>query len=236
MIVAASDFHGDASTAGFPRFDDVLAAGMESVEYAVKHNADAYVFCGDFITNDPSLDLMVRCIGIAKEMLAPLKKARIQSFWMSGNHDVFEDGRGTTAVDLIPTDDLVTTVTKGPTLCCLEDYAIILLPYVPPSHSYMAEIGGIFKSWGKCGLPVKAIFGHLNVEGITPGSEVSDFPRGRDVFFPIGECRRYFPDAVLVNGHIHKRQVYNGVHIVGSLVNLTRGEVDNEPGFLVIDT
>ena len=76
---------------------------------------------------------------------------------------------------------------------------------------------------------------HLMLEGIGHGSETSDSPRGRDVFFPIVEMRALFPNAVFCAGHYHRQQVYEGVHIPGSLVQLTRGELDHRPGFLGLD-
>lgn len=224
MIVVASDFHPDANTAGFPRFDDVRSAAMESVDYAIKHGAEAYVFCGDLITNDPSLDLMIRCAGLLLEMDTALECGGVARYKIPGNHDVFEDGRCTTVLDFL--DPI-----KQPTY--YPEERLGFLPFSPSSHSYDPEYA--VYSWKEYDTKPRAIFGHLNVEGITPGSELSDFPRGRDVFFPVDACKRLFPDAILVNGHIHRRQVFNGVHIVGSLVNLTRGEVDNEPGFLVLD-
>ncbi len=225
MIVIISDLHGDANTAGYPRFEDVENAALEAAEYAAKHKAEAFICAGDIITNDPSLDLMIRCVKSANKVnaLAPGEK-----YWMSGNHDVFEDDQGTTAVDLIHGDR-----TYAVTAPCTSSLGIGFLPFTASSRNY--DPAAQVLKWKKAGLDLRLIVGHLNIDGITPGSEIEKFPRGRNVFFPIDECKKFFPKAVLVNGHIHKRGVFNGVHIVGSLVNLTRGEVDNKPGFLAID-
>jgi hypothetical protein len=110
------------------------------------------------------------------------------------------------------------------------------LPFTPSSHAYDPEVAlENFKIGATIGGELKMIVGHLNLEGIAPGSEVENFPRGREVFFPIEKAKKMFPNAVLVNGHIHRRQVHRGVHVVGSLVQLTKGEVGNEPGFLVVE-
>jgi len=72
-----------------------------------------------------------------------------------------------------------------------------------------------------------AIFGHLNLIGIKPGSEVTYMPRGRDVFWPKDGPIEH--NVICVGGHIHKAQKYSYVEIVGSPVRFTFGEEDHTP-------
>ncbi len=225
--VVVSDLHPDANTAGYSRFGDVSTALWEAVKYACEKKADYFICAGDVITNDPSLSLMIRCLSLIIECSSVLEQNGIKNYWMAGNHDVFEDGLGTTVLDPLMKATFLTKVVKHP----FYTGDIVFLPFTASSDAYepskyISEI----KSTN-----VKLVVGHLNVEGITKGSEFNDFPRGREVLFPLEECKKLFPNAVLLNGHIHKRQNYKGLQIIGSLIPLTKGEVDNEPGFLVVD-
>lgn len=230
LHVIVSDLHPDANTAGFPRFHDVEAALFEAVEYANVNNADTFIFAGDLITNDPSIDLVVRCASMLDRAFGILKTAK--AYKIPGNHDVFEDGLGTTVLDATYEG----TYFPRPGFCAIN--GIGFLPFTPASHRY--DPVEALKEFGErstiAARRVDLIVGHLNLEGINVGSEYNDFPRGREVFFPIEEAKEMFPNAVLVNGHIHRRQVHRGVHVVGSIVPLTRGEVTNEPGFLAVRT
>lgn len=228
--VLVSDLHGDTATAGFPRYGDVDRALHEAVDYAIENKADFFIFGGDLITNDPKLELMLRCITMAQTVAGRLNEAGIKSYWIPGNHDCFESSYGTTAVDPIQSD--VAVVVKEPSIID----GILFLPFTPHSHDYSPEAACETLALECDTSEVKLVVGHLNIEGIMPGSEVEDFPRGRNVYLPVDTIKRLFPNAIITNGHIHARQVFNGVHIIGSLVNLTRGELSNEPGFLVIDT
>jgi len=61
-------------------------------------------------------------------------------------------------------------------------------------------------------------------------------PRGRDVFWPLDALREVCPDALLVGGHHHRRQIYRGVQVVGALAGpLVFGEEDLRPGYLVLE-
>ncbi len=83
--------------------------------------------------------------------------------------------------------------------------------------------------------PVEVVLGHLMVEGIGPGSETMDMARGRDVFLPVEEIRKAWPEAVIVNGHYHEAREFNGVHFPGSLARLTRSDIAHQPGYLTVE-
>lgn len=225
--VIISDLHPDASTAGFPRFGDVEKAMFEAADYANENEADTFIFAGDLITNDPSIDLTLRCVDLLFRTLDRLNKG-IRRCLIPGNHDVFEDGLGTTVLDLFERDYWLY---KEPDM----HEGIVFFPFTPSSHRYDPSEMCEQMRLDAMDQDVRLVVGHLNLEGINVGSEYNDFPRGREVFFPIEEAKRCFPNAVLCNGHIHRRQVHRGVHVIGSIVPLTKTEASNEPGFLVID-
>jgi len=240
-VIVTSDWHPDKATAGFERFGDVRVAVERSVERAVEVKAGLYLFEGDLVTNDPSLDFYIRCLGLAQIASRDLRRAGVPSIWMPGNHDVFEDGLGTTALDPLEFSDGVVGVAVEPSVIRLEPSSpklAVLLPYPAPSRVYdPAEfVEEEARALGDRARDVVLVAGHLMIEGIERGSESDDMARGRDLFFPVEAVRRCFPKAVMTNGHYHRRQVFNGVHVPGSIAGgLTRGEVGCEPGFLELE-
>lgn len=189
------------------------------------------MFLGDLC--DPDSPNLIRCIRRMQYFVNRLSHdGGIGSWLLAGNHDVLEDGHGTTVLDPIGSDAgvmaspmAIQPFEPGPKFA--------FLPYVPIAMAYDPE--EVVRGWHREGFVPDLIAGHLMLDGISAGSETEDFPRGRDVFFPIDLCRELFPDAIMIAGHYHRRQVYRGVHVVGSLVNLTRAEAGNEPGFLEIE-
>ena len=117
---------------------------------------------------------------------------------------------------------------------CLEVFGgcdVLALPFTSRAHAYDPA-----EAVRQNGTDAPAlVLGHLNIEGIEPGSETADFPRGREVFLPVPLIRERFPNATIACGHYHRRQVFQGVHIPGSLARLTFGEEENEPGFLIAE-
>jgi DNA repair exonuclease SbcCD nuclease subunit len=236
-VVICSDLHIDAKTAGYDRYDDCSAALTQAVEHAQEVKADRFIFLGDLC--DPDAPNLIRCIDAAMLCAAELSRVGIQSFWVTGNHDVLEDGHGTTTLDLL---DHVKGcwLSKNPELFTSyltkkeKENPIGFLPYTPSSKNYDPE--EVVRGWKR---PPTLICSHLMVEGIEVGSETEDFPRGRDVFLPTKVIRECFPNALIVQGHYHKPRIeeVDGVkiHIVGSMVRLTRSEVHNTPRFLTLD-
>ena len=238
-IIFASDFHADVHTQGVDRYPEIEAAVMESVNHAVAVGADMYIFCGDLA--DPHNPRSHRASRLAHKADDALKDEVIQRLWLTGNHDVLEDGTGESVLSSL-----------GETSCLLSrprlfkawskeegssvhfhTLNIVALPFTPTSHSY-DPVEFIANQNIDNDLPILVI-GHLNLKGITAGSETIDMPRGRDVFWPVDEIKAKWPKAIMVGGHYHERQVYKGVQIIGSLARLTYGEGDNDVGYLELE-
>lgn len=251
-VVCSGDWHGDWVTLGVPRFDEVARAVDHSVDEAIRIGAGLYVFNGDLAeTEGPG---MLRTLELAVRLAGKLWQSKIRSLWLTGNHDIIEDGLRTS--NLTPLRDV-----PGATLvdsACIELVGqrsepmpftsakmvehenarrgkcvlrVACLPFAPRSHNY-DPVAFVREHASE---PVDLVVGHLMLEGIGPGSETRDMPRGRDVFWPLEEIDKAWPGAVKVGSHYHRRQVYRGVHLPGSLVRLTQAEASNEPGFLVVD-
>jgi DNA repair exonuclease SbcCD nuclease subunit len=230
-IVVTSDWHLDAITAGKRRHAEITTAIEQSVDFANEHEVDFYINLGDL--TDPCNIRSYLAIWIAMATRKSLNK-RIYYISITGNHDVIEDGSGEHV--MIPLEHLDNTnVFDKAQVWKLDSLNMIALPFTPSSHNYdpVEFIESYHKDIDKTKPTV--VLGHLNIEGITPGSESTDMPRGRDVFLPVDTIRKYIPNAVILNGHYHKQQVFNGVHIPGSVARLTFGEAENKLGFLYLE-
>jgi len=230
-ILVTSDWHGDATTAGVERYEDVEAAALEVLDAAINDAGlvDAFFFLGDLTDPDPprcwrAAELAIR---IAKE----LHTAGIPSVWLTGNHDVLEDGNGSHTLQPLKATGFGWVVDGPGVSSVIPGIKFLALPFVARSNNY-DPIEVVKRSAGES---VQLVVGHLNVEGIEPGSESSEFARGRDVFLPLAQIKQAWPNAVVCNGHYHRPQEYHGVHVPGSLVRLTRAEANNTPGYLMIE-
>ena len=238
-LVCSSDWHLDQSTAGVDRYDDVCHAIDESVQAAIELNADAYLMCGDL--TDPNTVRSHRAVAKAIEVQRRLYEADILPIFVAGNHDVIEDGSGMTTMS-----PLAATgrgwVFERPQMWQMtthrnqEDVVVIALPFTSTSHDYDPSefIHACHKRVEDFLGPV-LIPGHLNLEGISPGSETTEMPRGRNVYWPMDAINECFPAATVIGGHYHTPQEYKGVTIIGSMVRLRFDERDNTPGYIVVE-
>ena len=255
-IVVSSDWHLDASTAGVRRFEEIRRAAWESVQKAVEEKASAYFFLGDLCDPDSGSSVF-RCVETAMTLARLLAHHHIPSYWLAGNHDVIEDGTGDTTLSPLRGDPTgkITVIESPKTVWVLRenDSAIpaVFLPYTSTCnkvdlHEWLPEA---FLDLNTT-MPLKGrsiiVAGHLNVAGIVPGSETEDMPRGRDVWFPYEAVNdllsEYEASGLLLNGHIHKAGAYYvggkdnpPILIPGNLANLTFGEEDNNPGYIVVE-
>lgn len=238
-ILVTSDWHGDWSTSGVVRYDDIRAAARKVTEAAYDLEADLFVFLGDAC--DPDSQRAHLAVEILTESASRLARDGIPSRWLVGNHDVVEDGTGAHTLcalrgmergfggDLIMVYDrpTVEVVSKDDV-----DVSIVALPYTAAASAYSPKE---FVATAEVADGPVVVLGHLMIAGITVGSETVEMPRGRDVWFPIDEVRERWPRATCLNGHYHEATTFNGIIIPGSLERLTHGEESNEPGFVVVD-
>lgn len=249
-IVVTSDWHGDWSTLGVRRYDEVARAVGESIDAAINENADAYICLGDVADPDTGGDT---CMAQYLAMNAACKLARhgIPSIWIRGNHDVWEDGTGAcvlTPMKALEDNDAPVYVATSPRVVWLrDDVAVLCLPFTPVSHAvdiemmaaalfptmHTAEDGAIRPQ-----SPRVIVASHLSVPGVVAGEETHEMPRGREIVYPFEATKT----AVLrLQGHYHARQQFDPgdggppLIIPGSLARLTFGDETHDPGYLVID-
>lgn len=238
-FLISSDWHGDASTNGLDRFDEIHDAAFTVADAAIEAKRQGeevvFIFAGDLC--DPDTTRSFRAIGLAIEVALDLAKHGVPSLWIAGNHDVIENDRGSTVLEpLRLVSDYhpeMITVAERPMFRKYGNAHVFALPYAARLCNYDP-----FMAIENARLErIDLIVGHLTVPSAERGSESDDFARGRDMIFPVAACRtRYGDRCRLVNGHYHRKQVTkDGVIIPGSLARLRHDEEQHEPGYLVIE-
>ena len=231
-IVVCGDWHLDWMTAGVERFDEVAAAVNQAINYAAQH-ADLFVFLGDLC--DPESPRAWRACAFALERATALS---IPSVWIPGNHDVVDDGHGTTTLSpLAAIEDDRIQVAEAPVVLTFGEVQVLCFPYVSRANLYDPE--DVVRKMPATGGPV-VMLSHLCLESAGQGSESAEMARGREMFLPAKALvERDLNVAVVLNGHYHQRQevVEHGLKVqcAGSLAKLTRGERHNAPAFLVVE-
>lgn len=224
LSLVFSDLHLDARTCGMPRFIDLDVVLNKLVEAAHFNKVDRVVFLGDLC--DPGAGAH-RCVARAIEFADALP---CQSVWLTGNHDVVEDGNGASVLE--PMKAAGYTVIDQ----VIQNDMGIWLPYVPRSRNYNpGDAIERLKAAAAMGWSPCAVWGHLNLEGIAAGSETDSMPRGRDVFWPLDTLDRLLPGVPLFGGHYHQAQEFKGVRIIGAPARFTFGEEASEPRFMLVD-
>jgi len=248
-VLCTGDWHGDKSTAGFARFDDVTGSARRAAQLAVELRCDWFGFLGDL--TDPDTNGAHRCVEFAIELLDWLLARGVSSFWFVGNHDAVEDEAGTSALDA-----LAAHVRSRPRSAALAGARVfsepglldlapgVLLVALPHPHRgkpYDPAAWLTSLAWKGAAHRSVLVAGHLLVDAYERpelrGSESLDMPRGRLGSFPVETCRALWGErAVLVNGHYHRAHgAADPVLVPGSLERLTRAEAGYEPRVLVLD-
>lgn len=230
-MIISSDWHLDAVTAGVPRYDEIERSVSQAVQHAIDKECNAFAFLGDLCDYD-SVHAM-RAVTYAAQVAAYLQNHDVMTIWLAGNHDTIEDGHGTTV--LSPLRSLADWVVEEAGIVTIEGngrtYEIAALPYATGPNAYDAD--AFVESWK--GNKPDFVISHLSVEGIIPGSETTDFARGKDHMLPVQTIKRCWGDVPIFQGHYHRRQIMGAVNVVGSLARLTFGEESNDPAFLLVE-
>lgn len=231
-IVVTSDWHLDASTDGLSRFDDVLEAVNTSVDIAIQEQAGLYIMLGDLC--DPSSVFSIRAMAEAVRVAGALSDAGIPSVWVAGNHDVMDDGMGTTTLTPLARSMLADHVFESPGEVVIENLHLVGLPFTAPSHAY--DPAKVIRDFSKTRRgETTLVLGHLNIATAEGGSESGEMARGREVLWPTEALKKKWPGATLLGGHYHKAGEAEGIHIVGSLARLRHDEEAHSPSITVME-
>jgi hypothetical protein len=227
------DWHLDWTTGGLERFDEISEAVEQTIVSAVSEKVDLYVFLGDLCDPDVDSPLTIRAIARSVEVARTLEKEGIQSVWITGNHDVIEDGRGSHTLLALARAGFEVHATRPYGALLPGGIGLLFLPYAPLSHRY--DPAQFVRSCGLMAATRFVVAGHATrIRGYDLGSEETDMARGRAMEFPIDEALALGPEVLLANGHYHSRY-HDPVWTPGSLARLTHGEERHEPGWLVME-
>jgi DNA repair exonuclease SbcCD nuclease subunit len=238
-ILSIGDVHADKRLFGFPRFDEVEAVMLRSVDVAIERKVDLYEFGGDLADPDSGV-CVFRCVRLALECARRLSLAGILSTWLSGNHDVVEDGSGDTTLTplraLQATGDRVVVLERPGWVQLGNGLQLLALPYTATSHTYNPE-AFVRDTWAKRAEGGKVVTTlHLGIEGVQPGEETKEMSRGRDVLYPQAlVASKGAQAAAQLAHHYHRRQDFRGIHVVGAPARFAFGERENEPSFTILE-
>jgi DNA repair exonuclease SbcCD nuclease subunit len=248
-ILATSDWHVDAVTAGVERLPEIADHVDALSKYATQRRADLIVACGDY--HDPGSVHDPRWTAFVYTSLTKLgHSARSGAIAIPGNHDVVDlDEPCSTLSGLKAAQSPCVSVLELPgvrTVGADEGHiaTVLALPYVSRgverSAAYKAALEKALEDAKRYSrFHPLVVITHLAFEGMTPGSETTDMARGREVLFPVSDVEALKPEVVLA-GHYHARQTIRrgrlDVHIIGAPIRFTFGEMDEEPrGFLEVE-
>lgn len=249
-----SDWHGDKSTAGFARFDDVTGSARRAGALAVELECDWFGFLGDL--TDPEAGAH-RCVQFAIEQADWLRARGVGSFWLGGNHDAVEDAAGSSTLDPLaayavslmtlrrPSGPPVFVFTEPGTIRLALGVQLVALPHPHRGRPYVPaeQVELLGRSSVMQGERVASVLvaGHLEVDAYERpelrGSETLDMPRGRLGRFPVAACSKLWGErAVLANGHYHRSHgAKDQVLVPGSIERLSRAEATHLPRVMVLD-
>lgn len=234
-IVATGDWHLDARTSGVARAEEIERSVWESAHYAASLTVGAaageaaFFFLGDLTDPEPdriaSAGPIHAAVGFASEIARYLRDEGVWTYWMTGNHDIVDDGTAAHVLLALAGAPAARVVDRPGMVDGLP--SSLALPYTPRCRSY--DPAAAVREAGKPGI----VFGHLNDELVTDGagSESNEMARGRSVCWP---DRGLLAGSVCVGGHYHRAMTVRGIHYAGAPARLTHGEEDHQPGFIVL--
>lgn len=257
-VVCISDLHGDWYTDGFARFDDAMDSLDAAVGYAVETPVDLFAFLGDAANPEGRLG-DVRVADALGTRAVYLAECGVQSVWIAGNHDVVEDGSGTsTLTPMRPLErasrGLIRIVEAPGCMGIQRGGARVLFGFLPyPSRAGTYDAGKIVaEDFAKAAYGSQSIvlLSHLQVlaleaqwsRGAPRGSEDGEMARGKPRPFPEDAVVHLFEQTnrpvTVLQGHYHAPcSIYLAggayqMHVVGSPERLTHGEEGKACSFL----
>jgi hypothetical protein len=238
-ILFTSDWHLDAITDGVMRYDEISRIVDLTVQIAIEDAVDYYVFVGDLC--DPDGWNATRSMCKIIEVAGKCAERDIGFIAVAGNHDVIEDGLGSTTLSPLAASGLATHVFERPGEIFIPKWKtgkgnlhVVGFPFTPSSHAYDPAVY-IRRMTNTRPGDTTLVLEHLNIAGAGAGSETKDFARGREVVFPSKVARKKWPKATFIGGHYHNSQEIETVNVVGSLARLRHDEEKHNPSVLVLD-
>lgn len=250
-LVFITDPHIGLKTDDMDRTTEIIDVLLFAAKRARKVKADVVVFGGDIFDHNNPNDYL---IGQFIRVLNVLRKANIMVYVMVGNHDAIAKHRRRSCLSFIKKikggypnikliDDIISfRIWKAE----VGDVHFTFLPFVAKAHlkpAYRSVQHYVDTQAKRINreLPKDAqhfVFSHLNVPECQPGTEEFMLKKVETVLpeaFLKMDLSKRRPYPVIIQGHIHSRQVVGNVNIVGSPVFVTFGEKEKAKYFLQVD-
>jgi exonuclease SbcD len=237
-LMAFSDIHLDATTAGKARRAEVVEFLASARKIATDEKVDLVVFGGDAHDSGWLADPL-----FSAELISGIMKFDQPVVAVAGNHDVVDTSElfhEQPVTTLTPLRAAAMFSSRSPSVKVFDrpacqwvsaEWVVLGLPYLSRAHAALNEkwLGQAFK---EAQMHVAAgkkliVVGHLVVPGAVMGSESVEMAKGQDQLFPLASVEALKP-ALVINGHYHARQVVKlgqlEVVIPGSPLRFTFGE------------
>jgi DNA repair exonuclease SbcCD nuclease subunit len=240
-ILCFSDVHLDWITQGVSRYAEISSLVDSIVDKVEEEDVDVVVFAGDMSDPD-SGPVVFRALRTMLLLATRLIENQRKFIVVAGNHDVIEDGSGTTTLSpLTAFKSYHLAVFEQPGVVDFvsrrgEKVRFVALPFTATSHPYDPVEFMRRVVWHPGAKAV--VISHLTVPGIVPGEEVLEMPRGREVLYPVDSEANV---SLILQGHYHRRQYLNigkaktPMQVIGSMVTLCFGEAMNTPGYIIVE-
>ena len=243
-ILCTGDWHFGLKVGGYDFHDDIVKAVQCIIDAA--DSCSGIVIGGDvFHSNNPSPRSYAAVMELIDQLMAP-------AVMIVGNHDT---GTETMQVMVegkparVPMPHALEPFKKVRFRTDVKVFDVPMVESIGDSKEeflfvpYMSDVlakhstgldaqGAVDQAFvDAASEEVQAAFCHLDLSEAAPGSEQAVM-RGATLSLPIGAGRLSFP---VVNQHIHKRQVVNGVIHPGSIVATDFSDVDGSLGYCILE-
>lgn len=210
----------------------------------LEEDFDAFLFAGDL--TDPDTPGAHAAVALLCEVASACAKRGKTFLAIPGNHDVCEDGKGTTTLAALAGLETgggtpLIRVFEKPAAKIIkvgtQAFAFVALPYPSRCNDYDPTAFVDKLAPTPVNMPV-LVAGHLWVRGDGgQGSESTELGRGRPVYWPTErKLKALFPDALVIGGHYHTPGPLEGVLMIGAPERLTFADEKNMPRFLMLET
>ncbi len=229
-IIAISDVHLDARTAGVARYEEAMTALYTAASFAVDNKADLFLFNGDLCNADCGSFAWV-CATASLVVAKKLLKNNIQQVWVAGNHDVEENGTNYTTLSPISAllaGNIYGCVFESPGIRVLSsknhsdrvtlrgpETLLIALPFTSsderstnrydPYETYPKLYQDALK-WEACSQIVVASHLTTIAGSVELGDESQELARGRGVPLPVEQIAKNKIPTLVLQGHFHRKQ------------------------------
>jgi len=243
-LLCTGDWHFGLKVGGYDYHEDIVKAVQCIIDAA--DNTDGIVIGGDlFHSNNPSPRSYAAVMELLDQLMAP-------AVLIVGNHDtgtetmqVMKEGKPIR----VPMSNALEPLKKARFRTDVKVFDVPMVESIGDSKEqflfvpYMSDVlakhemdlsaqEAVDRAFSDAtSEDVRAGFTHLDLSEAIPGSEQAVM-RGATLSMPVGAGRLSFP---VVNQHIHKRQVVNGIIHPGSIVATDFSDVDGSLGYCILE-